>query len=258
MSVLRKSLSDRYPWPEFVTLFEVRNGTGFVRSARTADAVVMGTWPSRGMDLQGFEFKDHRSDWLREKANPAKADDMACWFDRFWLVAAAGVAKIEEVPSTWGFLVLGAKGRLVCEREAPEMHSEHRARPVDRLMLASLLRAAYGQSWRAATIAEEVNTTVEARLGEERERWEKECARLGEERDAERRRILAFECAAGVSVGNFSQWSKRSPEDMGRTVRFVLDGGLKTIGKKLAEVERRCAALSADAASVRALLEGGD
>jgi hypothetical protein len=45
-----------YSQPEHVLIPQVRNGTGFT-STRTADAIAMVVWPSRGFALTGIEIK---------------------------------------------------------------------------------------------------------------------------------------------------------------------------------------------------------
>ena len=60
-------LKVHFPSPEFVFLEEVRNGTGYARGhIRTADAIIMGTYPSRGLYMHGVEVKISRQDWLNE------------------------------------------------------------------------------------------------------------------------------------------------------------------------------------------------
>src|SRR4051812_48555098 len=101
-------VAQAYPSPEWAVFYEVSNGTGF-NSRRRADAVALGVWPSRGHALIGFEFKEDRRDWLREKDNPAKADLIAANCDAWVLVIGnEKVAKIEEIPEPWGLLVANA------------------------------------------------------------------------------------------------------------------------------------------------------
>lgn len=85
--------------------FEVGNTTGF-GTRRHADAVALGVWQSRGFTLVGFEFKEYRSDWLREKKNPEKAEAVSAHCDCWYVVAgSADVVKVDELPEPWGLYV---------------------------------------------------------------------------------------------------------------------------------------------------------
>ena len=104
-SEIHAALRDRYKPPEYAFLEEVRNDAGFDAS-RSCDAIAMSLWPSRGLDLQGFEIKASRSDWLRELKDPAKAEAVCKFCDFWWLaVGDAGIVLDGELPVSWGLLV---------------------------------------------------------------------------------------------------------------------------------------------------------
>ncbi len=111
--------------PEWMFLDHVRNRAGH-DATRTLDAMALGLWPSRGMELQGFEVKVSLADFRRELETPEKMDAFAHVLDRFWIVAPAGVVPVAEIPATWGSWRLSltapyARKRppLCCERGAP-------------------------------------------------------------------------------------------------------------------------------------------
>ena len=64
---LCKLLRYRFCQPEWAFLSQVRNGTGYLRTTRTADALAMSLWPSRGLHLYGFEIKVRKSDWKKDR-----------------------------------------------------------------------------------------------------------------------------------------------------------------------------------------------
>lgn len=132
-----EALRLRYAPPAYAVLEQVRNGTGFARAQiRTADALVMGIWPSRGLELWGVEIKVRRSDYLAELKNPAKADEIAQYCDRWYVaVADAGVIAGLDVPELWGVMML-KNGTLRCTRDAGKL----KAKPVDRVFLAAIVR----------------------------------------------------------------------------------------------------------------------
>lgn len=133
---LMAALAVRYPVGQFALLEQVANGTGS-RANRWCDALAMSLWPSRGLELIGFELKSHRGDWLRELKTPEKAEAIAPYCHRWYVVAPSGVVMDGELPATWGLLELRG-GKLLCSREAPLSEP----RPLNYPMLAAILRRA--------------------------------------------------------------------------------------------------------------------
>ena len=133
------ALRAKYAPPEYAIFFEVRNGTGFARKTeRYADAIAMNLYPSRGLEIIGFEIKASRADWLRELKNPDKAEEIGKFCDRWYVVVGDKViVKPGELPAGWGLIVPRGNG-LIVSTEAPAKH----AKAVDKLMVAALLRAA--------------------------------------------------------------------------------------------------------------------
>lgn len=120
---------------EWVVLRQVPNGTG-AGAGRTADAVAMNCWPSRGMEIHGFEIKTARGDWLREVRAPEKAEAVAQYCDRWFIVVPSRtLVEPRELPPTWGLIVLDEKPSMT--------HAQRclRAKRLDRGFLAAVLRA---------------------------------------------------------------------------------------------------------------------
>jgi hypothetical protein len=103
-SDIERELMKRYPSGEYAYFSQVRNGTGFPRETRTADAMVLSLWPSRGLELYGFEIKVSRSDWLSELKNPKKAEELSQYCDYWYIVAPSDIVEIGELPATWGLM----------------------------------------------------------------------------------------------------------------------------------------------------------
>lgn len=119
--------------PEWACFSEVRSST------RTADAIAMCLWPSRGFTIRGFEIKVRRSDWKREAADPTKAETIAAYCDEWWIVTPPGLIQDpSEVPPAWGLMEPGKKGGLRTQKRAQKTE----ATPLRRGFVASLLRAA--------------------------------------------------------------------------------------------------------------------
>ncbi|QNJ56375.1 hypothetical protein KNV19_gp61 [Gordonia phage Portcullis] len=72
---------------------------------RTADALAIDTWMSKGMELHGFEVKCSRSDWLTELKQPEKSEAFRRICDRWWLVTSdPSIVKPGELPDGWGHM----------------------------------------------------------------------------------------------------------------------------------------------------------
>ena len=226
---------DRYPANEWVLLEQVREGTGF-GNHRTADAIAMNLWPSRGLALHGFELKVDRRDWLRELAQPEKAEAIARMCDAWWIVAPKDVVHLGELPAGWGLLTAGKK--LVATRAA-EIRKP--GSQVDRSFVAAVLR-------RAREVVSDND-----KLRDEHQRGFDEGMKAGGKLEArevldERRRadalhksILDFESASGVRI---CSWNAG---EVGGAVRLVVAGEnrVTTIRRELEELHARAQRIAA-------------
>ena len=102
----------------FFSMVREKTGAGV---SRTLDAMAMSLWPSRGLELHGFEIKVSRHDWKRELSKPAKAEAMASRVHRFWIAAPLGIVELEDLPPTWGLYEVDDKGQLFQSRPAPRL-----------------------------------------------------------------------------------------------------------------------------------------
>lgn len=118
---LFKELAYIYPEDSHVILAEVKNQVGYGKRERFADALVVSLWPSRGLELIGCEFKSSRSDLLTELKNPAKAEEIQRFCDRWYLVLGdKELIKEGELPETWG-LIAPKRSRLGIIKKAPKL-----------------------------------------------------------------------------------------------------------------------------------------
>lgn len=172
---LRELLRTRVLGPEgqgarAVFLEEVRGGTGW-SSDRTIDAVSVGMWPSRGCLIEGYELKQSRGDWRGELNDPSKAEEIAQYCDRFWLVTTPGVAEADEVPANWGWLERdGKRKRLICKREATPLDSSGPAPEFVAAMLRRAVQADLKRELKAhkKEVEREARGKVETQLERER------------------------------------------------------------------------------------------
>jgi hypothetical protein len=101
----------------------------------------MGLWPSKGLELHGFEIKVSRADWLNEIRDPDKSTEFKQYCDRWWLVAPSRKIIKKDLPSDWGFMWV-RKGKLVVSKGAPKLKPQ----PLPRGFLAAILRCAKRES----------------------------------------------------------------------------------------------------------------
>ena len=241
---VRAALQARYTAPRYALLFEVADATG-MRGTRSADALAMSCWPSMGLELEGMEIKVSRGDWRSELAKPQKAETIAAYCDRWWVVTAPGVVQdVGELPSAWGWLLWDGR-RLTTQKPAAK-----RAEPkaLDRDFLAALLRRA------ARTDAGDVEALVAQRMAAKEEDFERRVLERVQARTREyeqlKTQVRAFTEASGVDLmREDARYDFILPTDghsIGRAVKAVLEagvastyGGLEAIEEQLARAAER-------------------
>ena len=165
----------KYEGEAFARLAQVRNATGYGSKIRTADAMVMSLWPSRGIWLAGFEMKSSRSDWLAELKQPAKAEEIGRWCHYWWLVVSnENVVRGDELPVTWGLMMPDASGKkLLVVKEA--VRNDPPAIGFD--FLASIFRNITGGMMPVADMERQIREQVESRSADRDMRAEREVER---------------------------------------------------------------------------------
>lgn len=241
------AMRERYKSPEYALMLEVGNSTGF-GCKRHADAVAISLWPSRGLEIIGFEFKASRSDWLRELKNPAKAEAVAMYCDRWFVVASAGAVAAGECPPGWG-LIEAKDGKLREVRAAPVKESQ----PIDRKFMAALIRRAAeaDESLLAAAVAKrtamieaEVSSRIQAAIL-------RETARVERERDDLKAVVSEFEKASGMTLNRYS----RDAAELGEAMKAARIMGNGWAGY-LVKAKRLCDEFSAAAAKLLPSADG--
>lgn len=188
------AMRKRFSADAYALLFEVGNSTGFGCS-RHCDALAMSLWPSRGLGVFGFEFKISRSDWVRERDNPAKAEAIQQYCDEWWLVVSdPAIVQTGELPETWGLMTLNSRGALEVVIKAPKLT----AQPWPREFIAAVLRSA-ADPVAAIDNAALYRARQEGKEEESRFR-EREKQRLEQELSKLRHDIATFENTTGVSI----------------------------------------------------------
>lgn len=239
---IRVALRERFPPNSHALMFEVGNGTGSA-TRRHADAVAMGLWPSRGLEIEGVEIKVSRSDWKRELADHAKADAIQRYCDRWWIAAPKGLIPPAELPVTWGLLEFdGASLRQ--KVPAPKLE----AAPPDRTFIAAMLRRA------SEADAEEVKRLVQKSLApmveQERRNIEARYPRIQSEAAGVLAKLSEIKAATGIDLRG---WTPAS--SIIAAMKFALRIGIAGECGRLEQIAKEAERLAAE---IRGFIGGED
>lgn len=208
---LWQAITKRYKAPEWALFREVGNATGF-GCRRHADAVAMNLWPSRGLEIVGIEIKQSRSDWVRERDDPAKSVAVQQFCDRWYLAVTKGeIVLAGEVPVTWGLLVLEGD-KLVERKEAPKLESL----PMSRAFAAALLRRAAEHAPGDAELKAATNEAHEKGFEAGVEQGKRQVGREAQNLERLREQVAAFEKASGIKISEYSDG-----EELGEMVTLL-------------------------------------
>lgn len=217
-SIIRK----RYPESEYALMCEVSDAAGFNRS-RSADYIAVGLWPSRGLFINGIELKSFRSDWLSELKNPKKAENIFQYCDFFWLLTTDDtIAKIEEIPPTWGWLCV-CGNKITVKKDAPKLTPVQLTRG---FICAMLKRAVNKDNFvHVDSIQDKIEKAKEEAVSNQTYQQKNNEKRLKELQE----QVTEFETASGIKITD--RW--HSNKKIGEAVRFIEDGGVKEIEQQL-------------------------
>jgi hypothetical protein len=214
-SEVNAALRARFCAPEWALFFEVGDATG-AQHRRWADAVAMNLYPSRGLEIQGFEVKVSRSDWTKELKNPDKSAPVQQYCDRWWIVTPEGIIKDGELPPTWGHYIVSPNGKLRQAVAAPMLEPI----AVSRAFVASMMR-------RASSADEDVvNIMVAEKLNAAREvderRIQQEIDRRTSSYEELKNRVREFEETSGIKIGD--RWM--GGKEVAKAVKLVMASGV--------------------------------
>lgn len=240
-AVLSRLEATLFRAPAHAMLREVRNATGFARVTRTADALVVSLWPSRGVWFAGVEVKVSRGDWLRELKDPAKSDEIQRFCNYWWVATPPGIVRDGELPAAWGLVeVTSAKSRV--KKAAPKL----KPAPLSAAFVAAVFRnrAEYEAGLRGRIVDElrmqQMNdgTPVAdtAYLIAERERAVHALEDLRGTHQKLLENVAQFEQDAGVRVRD--PWSRGNHGKAFALARRIMNEELNNEADKLEEVAR--------------------
>lgn len=201
-------IRNKYKRMGFSVLEQVRNKPGY-RDIRIADALAISQSSLRDTSFIGFEIKVSKSDFRTELANPRKADEIAQFCNKWFVVAPKGVIPVKELPENWGLLE-ATKTQLRITKEARELPCV----PPTREFVAMIMRQvenskpveeAYGRGYREGTDHEN--------------KWRKESLeRRDDELQSLRDSVDTFEKNSGLRIRN---WDDDHAKQVGRVVNLI-------------------------------------
>lgn len=231
---VKAALRARFCGPEWALFFEVADATG-ARHNRWADAVAINLFPSRGLEIHGFEVKVSRSDWLRELKNPEKSVPVQQYCDRWWIIAPAGIIAAGELPPTWGYFEAQAGGKLRQTVAAPRLSSK----PVTREFVAAMLRRASEVD--ACEVGAAVAIEVERQREGDQKRIQQEIEFRTRRYEELKKSVEEIERITGVQIHSWNA------EHIGRAVRAVMQlgvvqtyGGVKDLRAQAERLLKHC------------------
>lgn len=139
-AMIKLSLRNRLSPPQWLWAYEFPGPNG-----KRADAIAYCTTASRNYKIIGFEFKASRSDWLKEKRTPEKADYFAQICDEWYVVAGRkGIVEEEELPAGWGLFELKPNSGQIWQLVEAQP-TEYQDREPDRRFYSTFLKKTVGK-----------------------------------------------------------------------------------------------------------------
>ncbi len=209
VEILRYKMKDE----GLLVVGQVGNTTG-AGHRRTADALMIQTWPSRGLSITGVEYKADRNDWRRELRNGSKAEEIAVYCHYWLLLAPKDVIPIEEVPGGWGLYEIHKTEKMTkLLRTKPPPAKVDPPKPIDLGFLAAILRARENYQPDRAKVELEINRRDEIR----RDRYEADLKLRSRNFERLKEKVDEFEKASGIEIR--SGWGH---ERLGKGLREYL------------------------------------
>lgn len=198
-AALKNALAARYQAPEWAYFPEMRNGTGGNHS-RTSDGFAMNCYPSRGLELHGFEIKASVGDLDAELRSPDKADALGRYMDFWWLVTTVEIRDARQltIPGSWGIMVR-RKERLVVVQKPIMIESE----TFPRSLLASILRRACKIDHGAIDAAKRDGINEGYRAAAKNSVGQGEHDQIVEKLRSLNQRVSDFESASGIQMKGY-------------------------------------------------------
>lgn len=225
-------LRAKYPRDRYAMFFNVPDAVS-LDARRRIDAVAIGIWRSVGREVQAFELKVSRSDWLRELKHVDKADPFIAICDRFWLVTGdTSVAKLDEIPSCWGWMTATSHGLRV-QRPAQKLPTDRENMPWG--FTVGLLRKLHDDLLASPDVRAHIDERVKVATSFIERRIESETRRDKQALTRNLEAIAEFERASGIPFNPYSMGDVGALVGQLQRLRNGVRGdGLDMVGQLLA------------------------
>lgn len=222
-------LNKKFPASEYALMQEVSDASGHYRS-NSADYIAVNLWPSRGHTVTGIELKRSRNDWQRELKRPDKAENIMQYCDYFWLLTTdETIAKIEEIPDTWGWMnIKGATIKIM--KQAPKLEPKI----IGRSFMCAMLKRACDKSnfVHKDSIADRIEAASQIKydnaLRDNKHRAEQHIELTAKVRE--------FEQYTGLNISKSSWRGNEYLKGIGEAVNVITSGGVENVIKRLTEL----------------------
>ncbi|MEM1225930.1 MAG: hypothetical protein AAGJ40_09535 [Planctomycetota bacterium] len=199
-AALHKMLSERYfkkgtgRNAEWVLIHEAP----LPGNAGYCDMIALGVWQSTKNRIIGHEVKASRADWLKEVDQPDKSEAFSRFCNRWYIVAAPGIVKLEELKPEWGLMeATRGMSSLKIKRQPKDTEAEQLTPGI---MAAWFRRVAAGPG--EAEIQRRVNSQLELRRKRDAASGDYRLTRAKNEIERLRSMILGFEERSGLTVSS--------------------------------------------------------
>jgi len=216
VEVLR-ALRKRYLLPEWVFAAEVNVGR------RRADAIALNTFPSRGFEVHGFEIKCNRGDLLKELKDPQKADEVAAFCDRWWMVVGdRSIVDPGEIPLTWGLMWPHGKSVIV-KKQAEPLRNDAATR-WDIGFFSLFARRALLQDDGEKPFQAQLDAAMDEGIRQGKKVHESRMNYLQEELERTKANLATFEETSGIKI---TRWDGQGQHRrMGEAVKVLMQRGV--------------------------------
>lgn len=219
---LRRLLRDRFKTEHYAFIEEARNATGF-SATRSADALALSLYQSRGQLLTGFEIKVSRGDFLRELKEEKKAEEIAQYCDLWYLVVPDKDIVRDDLPHTWGLMVPNSTNNKLRIIVKP---TQFKPRALDRHFFCAFVQQAVNEKARELTGkygAQALEHSIMERIRRARDEEAKsKDIYFKHEREVHQtllKRVAEFEAASGITISHYWPFGK-----VGGALKKVVDG----------------------------------
>ena len=203
-------IHNKYKNLGYIVVPQVRNRPG-TSNIRTADAIAISQSGLRSVDFIGFEIKTSITDFRNELRDVSKSDEIACFCNKWFIVAPKGIIPINEVPANWGVFE-ATKSQIRMVKEANELNPLLPSREFVAMIVRKLENENGRQKeyYRGHSDGREHQRKINERNKKE----------LKEENDKFSKTINDFKKVSGIDMWG---WEENIGKEIGEIVKLIME-----------------------------------